>query len=234
MRLWLTPPCRCRAYGWSTPRRWRPGRWSPPALGEFGAEVIKVEQPGVRGSAAHLGSPARRDGLGLEEREPQQEVRHARPAQCGRAGRCCTSLLDVSDVLRGQHPAEHADAVAAGLRVRARASSATGHAARHRLSGAAVPPATAPDYGTLAEAMSGFAHVTGQPDGPPTLPPFMLADGVACAGGDLRGDDGAVPPRCPRRIGPTRRRQPHRAARSPGRAVDAGLRPARGRRDAHR
>jgi crotonobetainyl-CoA:carnitine CoA-transferase CaiB-like acyl-CoA transferase len=27
--------------------------------------------------------------------------------------------------------------------------------------------------------MSGFAHVTGQPDGPPTLPPFMLADGVA-------------------------------------------------------
>jgi crotonobetainyl-CoA:carnitine CoA-transferase CaiB-like acyl-CoA transferase len=31
----------------------------------------------------------------------------------------------------------------------------------------------------LAEAMSGFAHLTGQPDGPPTLPPFMLADGVA-------------------------------------------------------
>ena len=27
--------------------------------------------------------------------------------------------------------------------------------------------------------MSGFAQVTGQPDGPPTLPPFMLADGVA-------------------------------------------------------
>ncbi len=27
--------------------------------------------------------------------------------------------------------------------------------------------------------MSGFAHLTGQPDGPPTLPPFMLADGVA-------------------------------------------------------
>ena len=27
--------------------------------------------------------------------------------------------------------------------------------------------------------MSGFAHVTGQPDGPPTLPPFFLADGIA-------------------------------------------------------
>ena len=34
-------------------------------------------------------------------------------------------------------------------------------------------------FGTLAEAMSGFAHQTGQPDGPPTLPPFGLADGVA-------------------------------------------------------
>ena len=34
-------------------------------------------------------------------------------------------------------------------------------------------------FGTLAESMSGFAHVNGHPDGPPTLPPFALADGVA-------------------------------------------------------
>jgi crotonobetainyl-CoA:carnitine CoA-transferase CaiB-like acyl-CoA transferase len=34
-------------------------------------------------------------------------------------------------------------------------------------------------FGTLAEAMSGFAHQTGDEDGPPTLPPFGLADGVA-------------------------------------------------------
>jgi len=34
-------------------------------------------------------------------------------------------------------------------------------------------------FGTLAEAMSGFAAVTGEPDGPPTLPPFGLADGIA-------------------------------------------------------
>ena len=34
-------------------------------------------------------------------------------------------------------------------------------------------------FGSLAEAMAGFAHLTGQPDGPPTLPPFGLADGVA-------------------------------------------------------
>ncbi|WP_342024901.1 CoA transferase [Arthrobacter citreus] len=36
-----------------------------------------------------------------------------------------------------------------------------------------------PGFGTLAEAMSGFASSTGEPDGPPTLPPFGLADGVA-------------------------------------------------------
>jgi crotonobetainyl-CoA:carnitine CoA-transferase CaiB-like acyl-CoA transferase len=34
-------------------------------------------------------------------------------------------------------------------------------------------------FGTLAEAMSGVAHQTGEQDGPPTLPPFGLADGVA-------------------------------------------------------
>jgi crotonobetainyl-CoA:carnitine CoA-transferase CaiB-like acyl-CoA transferase len=33
-------------------------------------------------------------------------------------------------------------------------------------------------FGTLAEAMSGYAFVTGQPDGPPTLPSFALADSV--------------------------------------------------------
>jgi crotonobetainyl-CoA:carnitine CoA-transferase CaiB-like acyl-CoA transferase len=33
-------------------------------------------------------------------------------------------------------------------------------------------------FGTLAEAMSGFAHLTGQADGPPTLPAFGLADSI--------------------------------------------------------
>jgi len=34
-------------------------------------------------------------------------------------------------------------------------------------------------FGTLAEAMSGFAALNGEPDGPPLLPPLALADGVA-------------------------------------------------------
>jgi crotonobetainyl-CoA:carnitine CoA-transferase CaiB-like acyl-CoA transferase len=36
-----------------------------------------------------------------------------------------------------------------------------------------------PGMGTLAEAFSGFATVTGEADGPPTLPQFPFADGVA-------------------------------------------------------
>ncbi|MFD5425093.1 CaiB/BaiF CoA transferase family protein [Streptomyces sp. NPDC127084] len=36
-----------------------------------------------------------------------------------------------------------------------------------------------PGFGTLAEAMSGFAAITGEPEGPPTLPPFGLADSIA-------------------------------------------------------
>jgi crotonobetainyl-CoA:carnitine CoA-transferase CaiB-like acyl-CoA transferase len=58
-------------------------------------------------------------------------------------------------------------------------------------------------FGTLAEAMSGLAHQTGQEDGPPTLPPFGLADGVSGVSGafavllalyhrDLNGGRGQV------------------------------------------
>lgn len=35
-----------------------------------------------------------------------------------------------------------------------------------------------PGFGTVAEAMSGYAYINGYPDGPPTLPPFALGDGV--------------------------------------------------------
>jgi crotonobetainyl-CoA:carnitine CoA-transferase CaiB-like acyl-CoA transferase len=36
-----------------------------------------------------------------------------------------------------------------------------------------------PGFGTLAESISGFAHMNGFPDGPPVLPPIALADEVA-------------------------------------------------------
>jgi crotonobetainyl-CoA:carnitine CoA-transferase CaiB-like acyl-CoA transferase len=41
------------------------------------------------------------------------------------------------------------------------------------------PYANRPGFGTLAEAMSGFASLNGEPDRPPLLPPLALADGIA-------------------------------------------------------
>lgn len=41
------------------------------------------------------------------------------------------------------------------------------------------PYSERPGFGTVAESISGFAHINGQRDGPPTLPPFALGDGVA-------------------------------------------------------
>ncbi|MBV9323460.1 MAG: CoA transferase [Chloroflexi bacterium] len=47
------------------------------------------------------------------------------------------------------------------------------------------PYAARPGFGTIAESLSGFAAITGQPDGPPTLPPFGLADGIAGLAGTI-------------------------------------------------
>ena len=41
------------------------------------------------------------------------------------------------------------------------------------------PYSPRPGFGTVAESISGFANINGHPDGPPTLPPFALGDGVA-------------------------------------------------------
>lgn len=51
--------------------------------------------------------------------------------------------------------------------------------------GQSGPYSNRPGFGTLIEAMSGFAHLTGSPDGPPTLAPFGLADSVAGIAGAL-------------------------------------------------
>jgi crotonobetainyl-CoA:carnitine CoA-transferase CaiB-like acyl-CoA transferase len=42
--------------------------------------------------------------------------------------------------------------------------------------GSSGPYKDFPGFGTLAEAFAGFVHMNGQPDGPPTLPSFPIAD----------------------------------------------------------
>ena len=147
------------------------------ALGEFGAEVIKVEAPGSGDPLRTWGD--RRDGIGLLWKSVSRNKRCVTCDLRRTDGQdLFHRLLDVSDVLIvGNRPSalvrwgidyesvheEHPHVVMVHI---------TGY-------GKGGPKSDRPGYGTLAEAMSGFAQVTGQADGPPTLPPFMLADGVA-------------------------------------------------------
>lgn len=146
-------------------------------LGEFGAEVIKVEQPGV-------GDPLRtwgelKDGIGLFWKSMSRNKRCVTLDLRGADGQgLFHRLLEVSDV------------AVVNNRPSALAKWGLDYESLHRAHprlvvlhvsgyGAGGPKSDRPGFGTLAEAMSGFAQVTGQPDGPPTLPPFFLADGVA-------------------------------------------------------
>jgi crotonobetainyl-CoA:carnitine CoA-transferase CaiB-like acyl-CoA transferase len=147
------------------------------ALGEFGAEVIKVEQPGVGDPLRTWG--ARRDDVGLIWKSLSRNKKCVTLDLRRDDGRALFhSLLDISDVLViNTRPSTLA---------RWGLDYESVHARHPRLVmlhitgyGAGGPASDRPGFGTLAEAMSGFAHVCGQPDGPPTLPPFMLADGVA-------------------------------------------------------
>jgi crotonobetainyl-CoA:carnitine CoA-transferase CaiB-like acyl-CoA transferase len=147
------------------------------ALGEFGAEVVKVEQPGTGDPMRTWGN--RRDGIGVVWKSVSRNKRCTtldlgHPDGHELFGR----LLDVSDVLIvGNRPSALARW---GIDYES-VHAAHPHIVMLHISGYGKggPKSDRPGYGTLAEAMSGFAHITGQPDGPPTLPPFMLADGVA-------------------------------------------------------
>jgi crotonobetainyl-CoA:carnitine CoA-transferase CaiB-like acyl-CoA transferase len=145
-------------------------------LGDFGAEVIKVEHPRGDPSRSHGFA---KDGVGLWWKT------------LGRNKKCVTLNLGKPE---GQEIfarlVEDADVVIESFRPGTLERWNLGY---ERLSGinpglvlARVtgfgqfgPYRNRPGFGTLAESMSGFAHVTGQPDGPPTLPPFGLADGIA-------------------------------------------------------
>jgi crotonobetainyl-CoA:carnitine CoA-transferase CaiB-like acyl-CoA transferase len=146
-------------------------------LGEYGAEVIKVEQPGAGDPLRTWG--ARRGDIGLVWKSVGRNKKCVTLDLRQPAGReLLHQLLDRSDVfVINTRPSTLA---------RWGLDFESIHARHPRLVmlhvtgfGGGGPESDRPGFGTLAEAMSGFAHVTGQPDGPPTLPPFMLADGVA-------------------------------------------------------
>ncbi|TCN46269.1 crotonobetainyl-CoA:carnitine CoA-transferase CaiB-like acyl-CoA transferase [Rhodococcus sp. SMB37] len=146
-------------------------------LGEFGADVIKVEQP--QGGDPIRGWGVQKDGIGLVWKS------------IGRNKRSITIDLRTDD---GQELvrrlAAECDVVVANTRPQTLTRWGLDYDALRRINpkivmlhvtgfGLTGPKSPRPGFGTLGEAMSGFAHTTGESDGPPTLPSFMLADGVA-------------------------------------------------------
>jgi crotonobetainyl-CoA:carnitine CoA-transferase CaiB-like acyl-CoA transferase len=169
-------------------------------LGDHGADVIKVEHP--------RGDPARthgwnREGHGLWWKVISRNKRTVTLNLGKPEGQeLLRRLVADADVLVenfrpgvmekwGLGPDQLMDANPRLVILRVTGFGQTGPYAQRRA------------FGTLMEAMSGFAHQNGQEDGPPTLPPFGLADGVAGVAGalavmialhsrDARGETGQV------------------------------------------
>ncbi len=145
-------------------------------LGDFGADVIKIEHP--RAGDGMRGHGKQKDGVSLWWKEISRNKR--------------TIGLDLSQPEGAQvflRMVKDADVVVENFRPGTLERWGIGpdvlHAHNPRLVllrltgfGQKGPYAKRPGFGTLAEAMSGFAFMTGSEDGPPTLPSFGLADSI--------------------------------------------------------
>ncbi len=145
-------------------------------LGDFGADVVKIEHP--RRGDSMRGHGYQKDGVPLWWKEISRNKR--------------TIGLDLGEPAGAElflRLAETADVVVENFRPGTLERWDVGPEQLHarnpglvivRLTGFGQtgPYSRRPGFGTIAEAMSGFAHMTGEPDGPPTLPSFGLADSI--------------------------------------------------------
>ena len=146
-------------------------------LGDYGADVVKIEHP-QRGDSFRTHGPAK-DGHGLWWKI------------VARNKRCVGLALDDPEgAAVFVELAAEADVVVEAFRPGTLERWGIGpdvllernpRLVVVRISGFGQtgPYAGRAGFGTLAEAMSGFAAITGEPDGPPTLPPMGLADTLA-------------------------------------------------------
>ena len=149
-------------------------------LGDFGADVIKVEHP--RGDPLRT-TGHQKDGVGLWFKMANRNKRGITLDLSTKPGQeLFKKLIGTADVLienfrtgtmeRWDIGWEDLKAINPRLvMVRVTGFGQTG------------PYKNRPGFGTVAEAFSGFAATTGEVDGPPTLPNFGLADGIAAAYG---------------------------------------------------
>ncbi|MEU6142320.1 CoA transferase [Streptomyces sp. NPDC047081] len=146
-------------------------------LGDFGAEVVKIEHP-TKPDPSRGHGPSK-DGIGLWWKLLGRNKRTitldlSRPG--GRA--TLLRLAATADVLIENFRPGTLEKWDLGW---PELSAANPRLVLARVTGFGQfgPYSRRPGFGTLAEAMSGFAAITGEPDAPPTLPPFGLADSIA-------------------------------------------------------
>jgi crotonobetainyl-CoA:carnitine CoA-transferase CaiB-like acyl-CoA transferase len=169
-------------------------------LGDFGADVIKVEHP--RGDTAReLGWKAR--GVALWWKHIARNKRPITLDLSKPEGRgLLLRLVETADVLVESFRPETLEGWGLGPE---ELLARNPRLVLLRVSGFGQtgPYRRRPGFGTLAEALSGFVHMTGEPDRPPVLPPIALADEVAALLGayavmvalyhrDARGGGGQV------------------------------------------
>lgn len=150
-------------------------------LAELGAEVIKVEQPGAGDPLRTWG--AQKNGIGLMWKSiARNKLTATANLRVPEGQELLRRLAGAADVLILN--ARPSTLASWGLDYATLAELNPGLIVLHVTGfGAGGPASDKPGFGTLGEAMSGFAHTTGEADGPPTLPQFMLADGVASLAG---------------------------------------------------
>ncbi|HEY3314061.1 MAG TPA: CoA transferase [Bacillota bacterium] len=150
--------------------------WAATYLGDYGAEVIKVEHPKTGDQSRKFGTV--KDDIGLFWKS------------LSRNKKCVTLNFSRPE---GQEVflklAKDADVFIENFRPGTLEKWGLGwdvlHANNPRLIvlrctgfGQTGPYAQRAGFGTVAESMSGFAAMNGYPDSGPTLPPIALADGV--------------------------------------------------------
>jgi len=148
-------------------------------LGDFGAEVIKVENPEGGDQGRYFGR--NKNGVPLTWKQLSRNKKTITLSLSKPAGQklfCDLIEKTQADILIESFRAGTFERWNLGYE-RLRELSPGLTMIRVSGFGQTGPYKDRPGFGTLAEAMSGFAHVTGQADGPPTLPSFPLADTTA-------------------------------------------------------
>ena len=147
-------------------------------LGDYGADVIKVEHP--KGDNMRGNGP-RRNGAGLNFKFYGRDKRNIVLDLSEPDGpEILRGLVSKSDVLIENFRPGVMERCGDRSNEPTRAQSTARHGAHHRLRTIRSAAARA-GFGTLAEAMSGFAHINGDPNGPPTL--RRMADSIAALSG---------------------------------------------------